>query len=123
MAKNKVLIIDDDQDMRFILERILTNARYKVFKARNGKEGIELAKKILPDIIVTDIMMPELDGITTVLKLKSIEETKSIPIIVSTAVREDEDKIVAQNLGAADYCKKTADMKDLLAKIERILKK
>ena len=123
MKEYKVLIVDDDEDTLLVLERILSNADYKVFKARNGKECIEQAKEFSPDVILMDIMMPELDGIATVLKLKGIKETRSIPIIVCTAVKEDEDKIVAQNLGVADYVRKTPEMEGLIAKIERALNK
>lgn len=119
--KNKVLIIDDDENMLFLLENIISDAKYKVFTAKSGKEGIERAKKICPDLILLDIMMPELDGIATILKLKSSKETGSIPIIMCTAVKEGEDEIVARNLGVADFCRKTATMEGLLEKIERVL--
>lgn len=121
--RNKVLIVDDNKVIRLLIEGILSRAGYKVFKAMNGKEGVEQAKKFSPDIIILDIMMPELDGIATVLKLKSIKETRSIPIIMCTAVKEGEDEIVARNLGVADYIRKTHQMEDLLVKIERILNK
>jgi len=121
--KYRVLVVDDDEDMILLLEKILSNARFKVLKARSGRECIERAKKFSPDIIVLDIMMPGLDGIATVLKLKSIKETNSIPIIMCTAVKEDEDEIVAQNLGVEDYVRKTARMESLVAKIEKVLSK
>jgi len=119
--KNKILVIDDDENILFLLENILSDAQYKVFTARSGKEGIERAKNVSPDIIVLDIMMPELDGIATILKLKGCGETRSIPIIMCTAVKEGEDEIVARNLGVADYCRKSAQMEGLLEKIERVL--
>jgi len=121
--KYRVLVVDDDEVMLLLLERILSKARYKVLKARSGKEGIEQAKKFSPDMIILDIMMPGLDGIATVLKLKSIKETNSIPIIMCTAVKEDEDEIVAQNLGVVDYIRKGPELKGLVDKIERILNK
>lgn len=121
--KPKVLVVDDDENTLFLLERILSDARYKVLKATSGKEGIEQAKKSKPDLIVLDIMMPELDGIATVLKLKGMEKTRSIPVIICTAVKEEEDEIVARNLGVADYCRKTPLMEGLTEKIERILGK
>lgn len=117
----RVLVVDDDEDMLLLLEKILSDAKYKISKARDGKEGIERAKSIHPDVIVMDIMMPELDGIAAVFKLKSIEETRSIPIIMCTAVKEEEDEIVARNLGVADYIRKTPQMEGLVDKIKRIL--
>lgn len=119
--KNKILVVDDDEDMLLLLKRILSDNRYSVTQAKNGLECIEQAKKISPDIIVMDVMMPELDGLATVLKLRSIEETRAIPIIMCTAVRENEDEILARNLGVVDYVRKTPHMGDLIAKIERVL--
>jgi DNA-binding response OmpR family regulator len=119
----KVLIVDDDEDMLLLYDRILRDAKYKVFKARNGKECIEQVSEVAPDVIIMDIMMPEMDGIATVLKLRSKEKTRSIPIVMCTAVKEEEDEIIARNLGVADYCRKTPQMEDLLIKIKRILKK
>jgi len=121
--KHKVLVVDDDEDILRLLERILSKAKYRVLKARSGKECIRQAKESSPDIIIMDIMMPELDGIATVLKLKTIKETRSIPIIMCTAVKEDEDEIVAQNLGVADYIRKGPELEGLLDKIEKVLTK
>ena len=121
--KHKVLVVDDDENMLLLLERTLSKASYKVFKAKNGRESIDLAKKVCPDIIIMDIMMPELDGIGAVLKLKSTEETRSIPIIMCTAVKDDEDEILARNLDVADYFRKASNLKDLLEKIQRVLSK
>ena len=121
MSKFKVLVVDDDDDAIFALESILSRAKYKVFKARSGREGIEQAKKFSPDIILMDIMMPELDGIATILKMKGIQEISSIPVIVLTAVEGQEDEIVAKNLGVVDYIRKTSQMEDVIAKIERAL--
>ncbi len=121
--KYKVLVVDDDEDMHLLYDKILRDAKYKVFKARNGKECIEQVSKIAPDVIIMDIMMPEMDGIETVLKLRGRDETRSIPIVMCTAVKEEEDEIISRNLGVADYCRKTPQMEDLLIKIERILKR
>jgi len=121
--KYKVLVVDDDEDMLLFYDKILRDAKYKVFKARNGKECIEQVSKIAPDVIIMDIMMPEMDGIATVLKLRSKDETRLIPIVMSTQVKEEEDEIVSRNLGVVDYCRKTPQMEDLLIKIERILKR
>ena len=117
-----MMVVDDDEDMLLLYDKILREAKYKVFKARNGKECIEQVSKVAPDVIIMDIMMPVMDGIAAVLKLRSEDETSSIPIIMCTAVKEDEDEIISRNLGVADYCRKTPSMEDLLVKIERILK-
>ena len=119
--KHKVLVVDDDKDMLSLLKKILSDSKYHVFQASNGKECIEKAKELSPDIIIMDVMMPELDGIATILKLRSQEDTRSIPIIMCTAVNESEDEIVARNLGAVDYVRKSPQMNELIARIERFL--
>ncbi len=119
--KYKVLLVDDDEIILRLHEKYLSGSKYKVIKAKSGKEGIEKAKKFLPDIIIMDVMMPELDGIATALKLKSIENTRSIPIIMCTAVKEDEDEIVARHLGVVDYIRKPIQKKHLLNKVETVL--
>lgn len=123
MSEYKVLIVDDDEATLVVLEKILSKANYKILKAMSGKECIEQAKASSPDIIIMDIMMPGLDGIASVLKLKGIKETMSIPIIVCTAVEKDEDEVVARNLGVAGYVRKTPQMKGLIEKINEVLKK
>ena len=123
MDKKKILIVDDDEDTLLVIEKILSGADYKIFRAKSGKECIEQAEKIFPDVIVMDIMMPGLDGIATVLKLKATEKVSSIPIIICTAVREGEDEIVARNLGVVDYVRKTSNMEGLVAKIKKVLNK
>ena len=123
MPKYKVLVVDDEPDFLKIILYRLEKIGYEVIAASNGKECIEQAKKFSPDIIILDIMMPGLDGIATLLKLKSIEQARSIPIVICTAVKEGEDEVVAQNLGVADYFRKSGRIEDLIASIERILKK
>ena len=120
--RHKVLIVDDDEAILALQREILSDAKYKVFKARNGRKCIEQAKKFSPDIIVLDVMMPELDGIATLLKLKSIKETRFIPVIMCTAVKEEEDEVVARNLGVADYVRKTPRMEGLIVKIKKVLR-
>ncbi len=119
--KYKVLLVDDDEIILRLHEKYLSGSKYKVIKAKSGMEGIEKAKKFLPDIIIMDVMMPELDGIATALKLKSIKNTRSIPIIMCTAVKEDEDEIVARHLGVVDYIRKPIQKEHLLNKVETVL--
>ena len=119
--KHKILLVDDDEIILRLHEKYLSGSKYKVIKAKSGKEGIEKAEKFLPDVIIMDIMMPELDGMATVLKLKSIKHTRSIPIIMCTVVKEDEDEIVARHLGVVDYIRKPVLKKDLLTKVETVL--
>ncbi len=121
--QKKVLLVDDEPDYLKIIKRRLEANNYQVTTATNGRESIEQAKKVLPDIIIMDIMMPELDGIAAILKLRFIKETRSIPVIVCTAVKENEDEIVARSLGVAGYIRKASEMEGLVKKIEEVLSK
>ena len=120
-SKNKILVVDEDNDLLILLRRILSDDKYNISQVKYGKECIEEAKRASPDIIIIDAIMPQTDGIATVLKLMSTEETKSIPIIMCTDVRETEDEILSRELGILNYAKKTPQMEDLITKIKRIL--
>ena len=118
---HKILIVDDEADMLSVLEERLTSSGYKVAKASSGVEAVEQAEASDPDLIVMDIKMPDLDGIASILKIKSVSKMRDVPVIVFTSVNEDEDRELARNLGAAAYVHKNK-MDDLLKEIERILK-
>lgn len=116
-----VLVVDDDEDTLVVYDRMLSKEGYKVITARNGKESLQRAAKDLPDVIIMDIMMPEADGISSILKLKTHENTRNIPVIVSTSVEEPDDRVAAENIGVAGYIVKSADMNVLIEKIEEVL--
>jgi len=120
LAKYKVLVVDDDEDILFIMTKRLKNAGHKVFVAKNGVEAIDEGKKHSPDIIIMDISMPEMDGIATIMKMKTIENLRDIPVIVCTSVRAEDDQVVAQQLGVADYIRKD-QLSELPDKIGRVL--
>lgn len=119
----KILIIEDNTDIRENIEEILELADYTVFTAENGKTGVRLAKEHLPDIIVCDIMMPELDGYGVLHILSRDEKTNSIPFIFLTAKVEKDDFRKGMNLGADDYITKPFSENDLLDAIESRLKR
>ncbi|MCU0417399.1 MAG: response regulator [Cytophagaceae bacterium] len=121
-AKN-ILLIEDNLDVRENLTEILELSNYKVFAAENGKVGVELAKKHIPDLIVCDIMMPELDGYGVLHVLSKSPETASIPFIFLTAKTEKTDIRKGMNLGADDYLTKPFDDIELLDAIEIRLRK
>ena len=119
----KILLIEDNPDVRENTSEILTLAGYDVKTAPNGKVGVELAQKEKPDLIVCDIMMPELDGYGVLHILNKKEETASIPFIFLTAKTEKTDIRKGMNLGADDYLTKPFDDTDLLNAIEARLRK
>lgn len=119
----KILLIEDNKDVRENTAEILALAQYKVITAVNGKEGVELAQKEKPDLIICDIMMPVLDGHGTLHLLSKNEETASIPFIFLTAKAERNDFRKGMEMGADDYLTKPFDDVELLNAIESRLKK
>ncbi|RKR83565.1 CRP-like cAMP-binding protein [Mucilaginibacter gracilis] len=119
----KILIIEDNNDIRDNVVEILQLAGYEVFEANNGKTGVDLATKSLPDLILCDIMMPELDGYGVLYMLGKTAETAAIPFIFLTAKAERLDLRKGMEMGADDYLTKPFDDMDLLNAIESRLKK
>lgn len=118
---NKIVLIEDNSEMRENIKEILELANYTVFTAENGKKGVELIKNEVPDLILCDIMMPELDGYGVLYMVSKFPETASIPFIFLTAKSEREDFRKGMNMGADDYITKPFDDTELLDSIERRL--
>ncbi|MBO9631891.1 MAG: response regulator [Chitinophagaceae bacterium] len=118
-----ILVIDDNTDIRENTAEILTLAGYQTFTAENGKRGVEIAGREKPDLIVCDIMMPELDGYGVLHLLKNRPETENIPFIFLTAKTERTDFRKGMEMGADDYITKPFDDIELLKAIEIRLKK
>lgn len=119
----KILLIEDNLDVRENTAEILELASFDVMTAENGKTGIKLAKEHLPDLIICDIMMPELDGYGVLHILTRNPETCNIPFIFLTAKVEKEDFRKGMNMGADDYLTKPFEETDLLDAIESRLRK
>jgi signal transduction histidine kinase/ligand-binding sensor domain-containing protein/DNA-binding response OmpR family regulator len=118
--RENILIVEDDHDLRVYLKNIL-HARYNVFEAPNGLKGLNIAIQKIPDIVVTDVMMPEMDGIEMCRKLRSRKETSHIPILMLTAKTAQEQQNEGLDAGAWDYINKPFDTHALLSKINNIL--
>ena len=118
-----ILLIEDNEEMSENITSILKLAHYQVIRAANGKEGVALAQKEHPDLILCDIMMPELDGYGVLHILNGDPETAQIPFIFLTAKAEKSDLRAGMNLGADDYITKPFDGFDLLKVVEVRLKK
>jgi EAL domain-containing protein (putative c-di-GMP-specific phosphodiesterase class I)/DNA-binding response OmpR family regulator len=121
MASEKILIVDDDEDVLLIVQTILDNAGYSAILARNGREGVETAIDSRPDLILLDVMMPELSGWEVCTTLKSAPETRSIPIAMLTVKSEIRDLITGMQVGADDYITKPFTRKKLLSTVRRLL--
>ena len=120
--KQTLLIIDDDNDMRNYLESTF-NLKYKVYQAKDGQEGVQLAKEQLPDLIITDIVMKGMNGIELCKAIKNDTVLSHIPIILLTASSSDEMQLTGINSGADDYIKKPFDKEILMARVKSLLKR
>ncbi|OHB20731.1 MAG: hypothetical protein A2939_00145 [Parcubacteria group bacterium RIFCSPLOWO2_01_FULL_48_18] len=117
-SKPLVLIVDDEPEMLDIYGTVLRQAGFDVVLARDGQEGIGVAKKTHPDLILMDIKMPVLDGMDATMKLKSDEATRDIKVVFLTAFGDPEvDKKVAHAYGAIDFVKKGATSLDEFARL------
>ncbi|WP_158796031.1 response regulator [Pedobacter sp. L105] len=123
MKKQRILIIEDNDDIRESTAEILELASYEVFQADNGKTGVELANTELPDLILCDIMMPELDGYGVLYLLNKNPQTSATPFIFLTAKAERMDMRKGMEMGADDYLVKPFDDVELLSAIESRLHK
>ncbi len=117
MPVKTILVVDDSPTERHVLSELLTSNGYQVITAENGVEGVEKAKKELPDLILMDVVMPGLNGYQATRTLTRDETTKHIPIIVCTSKGQETDRIWGLRQGALDYIVKPVDADDLLSKI------
>ena len=119
---SKILIVDDNIYNLKLVGRILDNQNYRIEFAKDGENGIRLAKRNLPDIILLDIMMPGMDGYEVCKKLKSDPATEDIPIIFLSAKNDNESKIKGFECGGSDYIPKPFCGEELLARVSIHLK-
>jgi len=117
LGKKNILIVDDTRENLDVLFSILQDD-YKVRKANSGKLAIKITKKVLPDLILLDVMMPEMDGFEVCAILKADPLTKDIPVIFVTAMEQDSDEVKGLKLGAVDYITKPINAPILLARVK-----
>ncbi len=123
MATKKILLIDDEHDILDMLNYLLKKEGYEIFTADNGKKGIEVAKTVVPDLIILDVMMPEMDGVETCIKLREIDSLKNTIITFLSARAEDYSHIAGLEAGADDYIYKPIKPRLLVARIKTLLKR
>ena len=116
----KILIVDDEPKILEIIDAYLVASQYTVVKASNGLMALEKFDSHHPDLIVLDLMLPDIDGLTVA---KKIRETSDVPIIMLTAKSEEEDILKGLKLGADDYMVKPFSPKELVARIETVLRR
>ena len=118
----KILVVEDTLAIREEVFDILILEGYRVFEAKDGKKGLEIALKENPDLIISDILMPEMSGFEMFEKLKKNDKTKAIPLIFLSAKGEKEDIKTGMNHGAQDYLTKPININDLLSAVEKKIK-
>jgi len=121
--KIKILVVDDEDDILEFISYNLINEGYEVKLASNGVEAIEIAKKFLPDLIILDVMMPDMDGITTCHKIKSIEALSETIITFLSARSEDYTQIAGLDSGADDYITKPIRPRLLLSRVNALIRR
>lgn len=122
-VKQKILIVDDEPDILELIEYNLKKEGYQVYLAHNGQEAVSEAKKILPDLIVLDIMMPKMDGIEACRIMRTMPEFKNTFMVFLTARSEEYSEIAGFNVGADDYIAKPIKPRALVSRINAILRR
>lgn len=123
MSKEKILVVEDDEDILELIDYNLTREGYFVRKVTSGEEALALARRENPDLIVLDLMLPGLDGLEVCRKLRSDSEKRRVPIIMVTAKGEESDIVTGLELGADDYVVKPFSPKVLIARIRNVLRR
>jgi two-component system, OmpR family, alkaline phosphatase synthesis response regulator PhoP len=121
--KFKILLVDDEPDILEFMDYNLKKEGYQVVTAKNGKEAIKLARQVHPDLVVLDIMMPEMDGMETCRQLREIEEFQKTLIVFLTARNEDYTQIAGFDVGADDYITKPIKPRVFLSRIKALLRR
>ncbi|EFK07806.1 response regulator receiver domain protein, partial [delta proteobacterium NaphS2] len=119
----KILVVDDNLVVLKLLRHLLESQDYLVITAQNGVEALKLASTEDPDMVVTDYVMPEMDGVALIKELKRRKETRNIPIMMLTAKDEEESELEGLDAGADDYLTKPIARKRFLARVARLLKR
>ncbi len=117
-----ILVIDDEEPNLKLLEAVLKPIGYTVTLLTNGKQALEQIEDISPDVILLDVMMPEMDGFEVVRKLKGNENTKAIPVVMVTALNDVNDRILALENGADDFLSKPVEVNELKARVASLMK-
>lgn len=119
----RILVIEDESDIAALIAYQLTHAGFQVRTASNGREALRVLDADPPDLIVLDIMLPEISGTDLLKTLRSRKETERTPVILLTALREEEDRVRGFELGADDYVSKPFSPKELVLRVRAVLRR
>ncbi len=123
MGRNRILIIEDDKDIRELMEYNLSRDGFEPSGAESGEEGLETVSREAPDLIVLDLMLPGIDGFEVCRRLKKSEKTAHVPIVIVSAKGEEADIVTGLELGADDYITKPFSPKVLVARVRAVLRR
>ncbi|SMO61642.1 response regulator transcription factor [Gracilimonas mengyeensis] len=123
MAKQTILVVDDEKDLLDLIEYNLKKEGFDVIKAENGEEGIKKAKEHNPNLVLMDIMMPKMDGMEAVEKMRADDELKAIPIIFLTARSDEKTEVEGLDKGGDDYITKPISTTKLISRIKAVMRR
>ena len=123
MSDEKILVVEDEADILEIIAYNLGREGFRVVSSRDGEEGLELAEREDPDLILLDLMLPGMDGIEVCRRLKEDESAAGVPIIMVTAKGEESDIVLGLGVGADDYVVKPFSPRELVARVKAILRR
>ncbi len=121
--KEKILIVDDEKDIVKLLEYNLKKEGFRTITAYDGNEALEKAGREHPDLILLDVMLPEVDGLEVCKQIKKNPATRAVPVIMLTARSQETDKVIGLELGADDYVTKPFGVRELLARVKALLRR
>ena len=117
-----ILVVDDDKKLTLLVRGFLEKEKYQVAEAYSGRMALDAIKEAKPDLIILDIMMPEMDGIEACKRIKADKDTKMIPVIMLTSMSNVKDKVQGLNAGANDYITKPFNPEELIARVKAQLR-
>ena len=121
-TKRRVVYIEDEQEMIDLVRLILNRRGYEIFGANGGREGLDIVRKVLPDLVLLDLMMPDMDGWDVYQQMKADEATQKIPVIVVTAKAQSIDKVLGLHIAKVDdYISKPFSPQELVDSVEKVL--
>lgn len=123
MSAKNILVIEDDEIVARTIERSLRGEEFKITVANSGIEGLKIARKMIPDIVILDVVMPGMDGYTVCREMRADPALQDVPILFLTAKIKDEDKIAGFNAGADDYLSKPFNIDELILRVRAILRR
>lgn len=123
MSKETILIVEDDEDILQLLSFNFESNGFDVHTSMDGREGLAMARRLRPDMVLLDLMLPGMDGFDVCKELKRDDDTSSTPVIMLTARSEEVDRIVGLELGADDYVSKPFSFRELLLRVRAVLRR